>query len=624
LSEGAAPDTSAKLQEAWFFYAASRIHDGRAAQQMGDLEAASAAFAEAAKLDPANVAAWAGLVETLPLGDEQHNAARHLIEVAGGQSAKLGPMAAMLLSRGFALAALVLWREGQRQEPDLPVWPLNMASALMALGREAEAESEAMAALALDPQCREAHRLLAIRRAARGEFFAGLEHFRQAQPLDAEAETHLGQTLTLLGDMDEAAKAFARAAALEPAHASSALMAMHYSLKFTGEEIARAHLEWGQRLPPPPRPPAHPRKEQEPLRIGFVSADFRQHATGIFLPPLLEHRDPSQWLAYLYSNVRKPDALTARFTSLADVWRDIAHLDDAAAARLVEEDGIDILIDLNGHTAGNRLGLFALRPAHVQATYLDYVGTTGLRQIDYLIRDEIHAPASEDGFFSERVIRLPLDVFSYKPPAYAPPIAPPPWRANGFVTFGCVNALSKISQAAIAVWCAILQALPAARFVLAAPSLKYEDARTRTRKLFAQGGIDPARLDLLGETDHASQLARYAQIDLILDSFPYSGGLSTLEALWMGVPVVTFPGDRMGARHSACHLHFIGCQDLIAASLEGYAEMAMHFGQAPSQLEPFRTKLRQKLASSSIVDGSLYASRFTEILHKMRREIVQG
>ncbi|MDK9720776.1 MAG: tetratricopeptide repeat protein [Rhodospirillales bacterium] len=607
------------MQEAWFFYAASHIQAGQAALSAGTCERALTSFQEAARLDPLNLAAWGGIGEALSrLGNdpEARKAFARLVDIVGGKAGDLGGLGATLLGHGWHHAACALWEAAEIADPGDASWPANQAAALKALGHSALAGDKAWRAFRMDPDLDAAKRVLGELAEEADDLAGAIRFFAAIAKPDAQVLAHLAQNYLLMGDGEGAARDYGRAAKQDAAFASAALMSLHYCPGLSMQEVVARHLEWGAQFPAPVRP-AWKGVPGQPLRLGFVSPDFRNHATGVFLPPLLKERARCGWQAILYSNTRSEDDTTQRFKSLCEGWRDIRGLSDAEAADLVRADGIDILIDLNGHTAGNRLGLFALRPAPVQMAYLDYVCTTGLAQIDYRLHDRIHLLQAEAALYSEQALWMDGDIFLYEPPAYAPDVSPAPCQKNGFVTFGSFNALFKTGEPCIALWCDVLRAVPEARFLIASPNLKYAAAQERLKGLFRKYGVDPARLTLLGEADHATHLSRFGLVDMVLDSQPYSGGLTTLEALWMGVPVLTLEGDRLAGRHSTCHLKAVGCDELVAPDADSYVLRAIDLGRNPEPLVSWRKRLRARVSGSVLCDAGRYSDNFTSILDKI-------
>ncbi|MBL8690401.1 MAG: hypothetical protein JNL04_14950 [Rhodospirillaceae bacterium] len=435
-------------------------------------------------------------------------------------------------------------------------------------------------------------------------------------PAESDALADLAAGFLTSGDGDRAARVYSRAVAVNPGDlelSSTALLVLSYADTPSRARIAAAHRAFGRRFPPKSAPLRRGRAPSDPIRVGLVSSDYRAHATAFFLPPLLQSRDRAVWRVHLYANVAAPDAATERFRAMADAWTDIRALDDDAAERRIHADGIDILIDLNGHTRGHRLGLFARRPAPVQANWMDYPGSTGLSQVDYAITDRHHSPPGTESDYVETVLRLPHDRFCYEPPASVQPVGPAPAGANGRITFGSFNALYKIGPACIAAWSRILAAMPDSRLCL----LGAQAAAPAFRSRFAAHGIDPDRVEALPPGTQAETMARYGEIDLALDSFPYSGGLTTCEALWMGVPVVTFPGERVAGRHSTAHLRTVGLDDLVAPDVDGYVRCAVDLARDPAGLAALRREIRPRMAASPLVDGPAFARNFEALLRRI-------
>ena len=288
------------------------------------------------------------------------------------------------------------------------------------------------------------------------------------------------------------------------------------------------------------------------LRVGYVSGDLRYHPVGYFLARVLSAHDRRSVEVFCYSNSAVVDAMTARLRAVSDQWRSIVGMSDADAASLIRRDGVDILIDLSGHTNRNRLPLFASRPAPVQASWLGYYGTTGLAAMDYVLMDAVSAPPGEERWYSEAVVRLPHGRFCYDPPETAPAPADPPFSRRGHVTFGCFNNISKIGPDVVRSWARILEVSPGARLICKWRTLGDENSRRRLIEAFAAAGVSADRLEPRGFSPHQEMLAEYGDIDIALDPFPFGGGLTSCEALWMGAPVVTLPETaRRRVRRSA-------------------------------------------------------------------------
>ena len=361
------------------------------------------------------------------------------------------------------------------------------------------------------------------------------------------------------------------------------------------------------------------REPERRLRIGYVSADLRRHPTGYFLESVLAAHDPGQVEISCYSDTSTGDEITARLKASCSHWHDCAGLDDATLASRIRDDGIDILVDLSGHTAGNRLLVFARKPAPVQVAWLGYFNTTGLDSIDYGLWDSITVPAGSERWFSEKVVRLPHSRFCYTPPEYAPAVAPPPLLEKGYVTYGCFNNLAKLTPEVITLWAGLLQRVPGAHLILKWGSFKDTGVQRRYREMFQQHGIDPARIDLRGASPHGEMLAEYGDMDIALDPFPFSGGLTSCEALWMGVPVVTLAGELPVSRQTMGFLTLVGLSDLAATDLEQYLAIASELGRDTARLQNLRLSLRHTMQASPLCDAVTFTRNLEAAYRSMWR-----
>ena len=434
-------------------------------------------------------------------------------------------------------------------------------------------------ALAIDPQCAEAENNMAgvlesLDRLEEAE--AAGRRALAIQPRLAEAACTLASALHAQGRVVEALEQYHYALEIRPnllpqAH-SKALFCEQYSPDVTLAGLAAAHARWEERhaagLHSTWRPFASPADPERPLRLGFLSADFGRHPVGTFLVRALESLDRSACELVGFCDRPVADELTGRIAAACGTWRPTWTLGDEALAEQIRADRIDILFDLAGHT-GQRLMVFARKPAPLQVSWIGYVGTTGLAAMDYLIADRYHVPPGSERHYREHIIRLPDGYVCFDPPPDAPAVGPLPALRNGHVTFGCFNNTAKVSPEVIALWAKVLDRIPGSRLVL-----KYRwlnDARTRSRyeKLFSEQGISTTRLDFAGGLPAAELLATYNAIDVALDPFPYSGGLTTCEALWMGVPVVTFPGETFASRRLALYLANVGLESTYSPGSRG-------------------------------------------------------
>ena len=356
-----------------------------------------------------------------------------------------------------------------------------------------------------------------------------------------------------------------------------------------------------------------------PLRIGWVSGDLCIHPVGYFLDSILSalHQRHTELVHVAYSNHSKKDALSARLKSYCSAWHEVMGWSDEQLAAQIHTDQIDILIDLSGHTAHNRLPVFAWKPAPVQVTWLGYFATTGVAEIDYLIADPHTLPESEEAHFTESIWRLPETRLCFTPPTDNIPVNPLPSLTNGYVTFGCFNNLAKMNDSVVATWGRLLQALPTSRLFLKTKQLADATVREETLARFAAHGIAPERLTLEGPTPRADYLAAYQRIDIALDPFPYPGGTTTVEALWMGVPVLTLAGERFLARQGVGLLMNAGLPEWVASSVDDYVARAIAHAQDLPRLATLRDHLRAQLLTSPVCDAERFAGHFATALRGM-------
>jgi predicted O-linked N-acetylglucosamine transferase (SPINDLY family) len=344
---------------------------------------------------------------------------------------------------------------------------------------------------------------------------------------------------------------------------------------------------------------------------------------GLLLLGARENLDRETMEAFCYSNRMAEDDITARFQRLA-TWRPASRLSDDELAEQIRADRIDILFDLAGHTGGNRLLVFARRPAPIQITWIGYVGTTGLEAMDFILADRYQIPEEADRYYVERVLRMPHGYVCFDPPDDAPSVEPLPAKAAGHATFACFNNPAKITPQVVACWSRILRRLPEARMILKYRGLDDERTQTHYRALFARHGIAGDRLEFVGWSPHAELLACYHRVDVALDPFPYNGGLTTCEALWMGVPVVTCPGETFASRHSLSHLSNVGLTETIARDLDEYVELAVGLAEDLPRLSGIRGGLRERMARSPLCDGPRFARDLMSLLRQVWREWVEA
>lgn len=439
------------------------------------------------------------------------------------------------------------------------------------------------------------------------------QHVRQQRPNDSRPLINLANVARESGRHGEARAIYDFLLAQLPNHAvirRNALVSLEYDPDASEAERVQRAREWGtwaieQAGGPRPRPPM-PDRQGQPLRVGYVSADCCQHTVGLFLREVLKAHHPEQVKVFVYSAGAVHDWVSQEIAAVS-TWRAVAGWSDVTLAEAIRSDAIDVLVDLSGHTAGSRLSVFAHRPAPVQLSWLGYFATTGLPYIDAVLLDEAHVPAGYESGFVEPVWRLPVR-WLYAPVPWAPPVAAPPSARGQGVTFGCFNHTAKLNPAVFAVWAQVLKAVPAARLVLKWRTFLDAALGDAVRAAFAAEGIDPCRLALRGPSFHAAVLNEYADIDIALDPFPFTGGLTSCEALWMGVPVVTWPQTRAVSRQTASILQAIGRPEWIAHDAADYVRIATELAADPSALAALRTSLRGEMQASVLMDTRAFVT----------------
>jgi predicted O-linked N-acetylglucosamine transferase (SPINDLY family) len=507
---------------------------------------------------------------------------------------------------------------------------LNLAATLFELNRLDEAEAAARKAAEIDPENPSTCNNLALilQRVGRlGESERSYREGLRLVPDHAELHANLGNVLVMQGRAAEAQSHYERAMQVKPDFASAHsnwLLSRQCLPGVNTAVLAEAHDEWEGLHARPLRSTwrsfANDRDPERPLRLGFVSRDFRHHPVGYFILRAVEGLRGLDCQTYCYDTSSTRDDLTGRFAAASHVWRHCRGRSDQELADQIRADGVDLLFDLAGHTSGNRLLLFARKPAPIQLTWLGYVGTTGLSAMDYLIADRYQVLEGTESHYREQVLRLPDGYVCYGPPAYAPDVAPLPAAERGHVTFGCFNSPAKVNPGVIAAWAEVLKDLPSSRLLLKYKGLDDERVRGRFLDLFAARGIGPDRVEIEGWSPNAEILAAYGRVDIALDTFPYTGCTTTCEALWMGVPVVTWPGETFAGRHSLSHLAAAGVTGTVARDLGGYLEIALGLAADLPRLAELRAGLRPRMASSPLCDGDRFARNLLHALRAAWRE----
>ncbi len=479
---------------------------------------------------------------------------------------------------------------------------LNLGRTLSNLSRVPESQQIFARLIKQDPSRGKSFHYLGKLLFEQGDLPAAASNIKQAlqlSPQDEFAICSLGFVYLEMGETAEAECCFRRALAIDPeqvtAH-SCLLFLMSGNPDLDQSTLFEEHQRWGIQhgAVSPLGSFRNSRDPQRRLRIGYVSPDFRRHAVAGFFRPVLEQHDPLRVETYCYAEVVAPDEVTASFQQLADHWRSTVGLSDGQVAGQVIADEIDILVDLAGHTAGNRLRVLAYRPAPIQVTWIGYPNTTGLSAIDYRLTCAVQNPVDEPTYHTEQLIRMPNGSFCFSAPSLAPSLGPPPIRRQGHVTFGSLHRPSKISADVRKLWANVLKANAESRLILFNTRFTDQSAAL-IRDDLVRLGIDSDRIEIRNQNCGESYLTVYDEIDIGLDVAPWAGGTTTMEALWMGVPVVALYGQRRSARSTAAIMSQVNLSDLIAYTETQYVSLATQLAQNVPRLELLRVELRPTL-----------------------------
>ena len=548
----------------------------------GRFEEAAADFGERAQLEPESPQAWTEWGAALArLGRLEEAADRHrrAIALAPGYALAHSNLGAALLGLKRTEEAASVLEKACALAPADPNAAINLASAQQRLGNVARAEELARKALVLAPG-------------------------------SAEAHNNLGLALSAQGQGQEALASLGRALALDPrnpGYFSTWLLTLHYDPTATPDAVAAEHRrfhatfggEGATRV-------ARPRSSR--LRVGYLSPDLRRHSVSYFFEPLLAAHDRSAVEVFCYADVPRPDEVTVRLAALAEQWRATWALSDDELATLLERDGIDVLVDLAGHTAGNRMPLLARRVAPVQFNYLGYPSTTGLGTMDFRVTDAIADPVGQsEAWHSEALVRIDGGFLCYRP-GEAPEVVPPPSVAAGTITFGSFNNLAKINDPVLDAWATLLARIPGSRLLLKARGLDDDRIRQRLWSRLQERGIERGQVELMAPMGRPDQhLSAYGGVDIALDTFPYNGTTTTCEALWMGVPVVTFAGQVHAGRVGASILARVGLEELAPPTLQESMAVAAGLADDRERLAELRRGMRERLVTSPLMDAQRLA-----------------
>ncbi|MHB1140929.1 MAG: O-linked N-acetylglucosamine transferase family protein [Sulfuricaulis sp.] len=638
---------------------------GACLAQTGRFGDAVAPMQKAASLQPANAGLaynLGNILSRLSRFGEAEACFRRVLALKPDDAAAHNNLGNALDSLGRPSEAEACYRSALALKPDFALAHNNLGSTLIAMGRLNEAEACLRRALALQPDYVQAHgnlgtvlnrlgrpseaeacfrRVLALKPddvVAHNNLGNTLGNLGRASEAEAcyrsalalkpdyiQAHNNLGINLTNAGRFAEAEACFRRALALKPDY-TQAHSGLLFSLNYRNDAASvaldearrygqcvnglasRVYTDWSCETGP------------RRLRVGFVSGDFRDHAVSYFLESLLSEINPARIETITYPTQPNEDHVSQRLRALFAAWRPIAGLTDAAAAARIHADGVHVLLDLSGHTAHNRLPVFAYRPAPVQASWLGYFATTGVVAMDYLIADPWTLPESEEVNFTEKIWRLPETRLCFTPPDAVVQVSPLPALTNGYITFGCFNDLAKINDGVVALWSRVLTAVPGSRLFLKAKQLQEASVRQRIVERFAAHGIGADRLIPEPPAPRAEYLAAYQRVDIALDPFPYPGGTTSAESLWMGVPVLTLAGERFLSRQGVGLLMNTGLPEWVASGPDDYLARAVAHANDLRGLAALRAVLRDRFLASPVCDAKRFARHFEQALEGMWRD----
>ena len=538
-------------------------------------------------------------------------------------------LASILLIQSRYAEAMEAMEAVTAQQPlNADAWH-HMGVAASGLGRNTLAESSYRQALQLRPQFIDAMNNLATvlrRKPDIDEAELWYRRVLDSRPEAAETMYNLGRLLAADGRMREAIEWHRRATIADPSavdYHSNLIYWLNFDPAYSPLEVFAAHQEWARAHTEPlartAKKPAVPATAHRQLRVGYVSPNFRDHAAGHFFESTLAAHDRQQFHTVGYSDVAASDRHTANFRQLFGEWRECASLSDAELADRIERDRVDILVDLTGHTQGNRLLTFAKKPAPITITWNGYANTTGMTAMDYRITDPLaDPPGLTEHLHTEKLLRMPETYMVFSAPPASPPVNLLPALTNGAITFGSFNAVTKLNSSVINLWAEILRAAPAARLLIA--TVPSANARARLTVMFGERGIAPSRLSLRGQLPRAGFFALHHEVDIALDPFPFNGTTTTCDSLWMGLPVVTLAGSSHVSRVGVSMLTNVGLPQLAATSKQGYAAIAIALASDLPALQVLRAGLRARMLASPLMD----APRFSRHLENAYRSIWQS
>ena len=581
---------------------------GNLHQDLGQLDDAMACFEQVVERQPGHVDALVALGTVFKAQGRLNEAIakyRQALHIQADHSTAYTNLARAFAAQGQLDEAVVSSQQTLLHNPPHPELQFHLGNALQTHGLLEQAVGHYRQSLLLNPNDAEVHFELGNALQSQGKLNEANESYLKTlslAPNNVRAKLGYSKALLEQGRLEEATAQFQQVLTLEPTCASAhsdLLLTLQYMSSCSAEALFREHVRYAERIEGPLKPLWQPhannRDSERRLKVGYVSGDFCGHVVAYFILPILAHHDKSRFEIYGYHNNTRNDDHTAIMTGYMDHFTVCASLSDEQLAERIRADGIDILVDLSGHTAHNRLPVFARKPAPVQATYIGYPGSTGLSAIDYRISDPWQDPVGmAERYHSETVVRIPGGM-AFAPDPNAPEVNALPALTSDELVLACLNNLSKVGQEVINLWARILLALPQASLMIG--NLTDSSTQARLLTMFNQAGVPANRLRMQPRVSMAKYLALHQQIDLALDPFPYNGGTTTMHSLWMGVPVITLAGDHSVSRLCAAHLSRVGLDEFITHSEDEYLQCAVKFANNLPALNAVRQSLRARMTA---------------------------
>ena len=608
---------------------------GVALKDLGRLNESAKNYKKAIQLNPYDAAAYSNLGTTLHKLGQLEEAVKNYnkaIQLNPDYVNAYSNLGVSLKELGRLDESIKSYNKAIQLNPDYADTYINLGATLKEIGRVDEAIKSYNKAIQLKPDYAKAYsnRGNALRELGQlDEAIKSCNKAIQLKPDYAEAYLNLGATLKEQGQLDKAIKNYNKAIELKPDYTdvhSNLLMTLNYTTdldpthaitmarkfgKFVTEN-AQMHFSNYQGLSAPKK-----------LRVGFVSGDLCRHPVGHFLESVLSHINPDRIELIAYSNSNIIDDLSKRIKPFFSKWKSIYNQSDEAVANIIHSDKIHILVDLSGHTASNRLPVFGWNPAPIQVSWLGYFATTGLNEMDYLLGDPYVTPPEYDSHFTEKVWRLPKTRWCFTPPNVNINVAELPALNNGYITFGCFNNLTKMNDEVVELWSKVLNSIPNSRLLLKAKQFSDKSAQENVIQRFNIQGVKSERITLEEPEKREKYFAAYNQIDIALDPFPFTGGTTSVECLWMGVPVLTLAGDSLVSRQGVGILMNIGLPDWIADNKKEYIAKSILFASDLEKLATLRSGLRRQIITSPLFDAQSFAQDFEKSLWEMWDQYLQ-